>query len=95
MFRSAVLSLALLSTPALANGYYRAEPASPPTEERFVARDTVWSCGDSLCVSGESTSRPAVVCAKVVRKVGALKSFSADGRAFDETELANCNRRAR
>ncbi len=96
MFRSAILALTLVSTPALANGFYRAEPVTPPSEQRFIVRDTVWQCGDVGCASsGQSASRPAIVCASLVREVGALKSFSVEGHVFDEAELQSCNRRAR
>lgn len=95
MFRSAILLFSLLSAPALANAHYRAEPVNPPVQERFVARDAVWHCGSSTCVSGKSGSRPAIVCATLAREVGALKRFQAGERVFDETELQNCNRRAR
>ena len=95
MLRPAILSLALLSTPALANGYYRAEPAAAPPQERFVVRDNVWRCGAADCSSGRTATRPAIVCASLARQVGVLRSFSVEGRAFAAEQLENCNRRAR
>ena len=95
MLRTAILSFALLSGPALANGYYRAEPAAAPAQERFVARDNVWRCGGADCSSSRTASRPAIVCATLAREVGVLRSFSVEGRAFAAGELENCNRRAR
>ena len=95
MIRTAVLSLALLSSPALAASYYAAEPTSPPTQQRFVARDNVWRCGEAGCTSTRTASRPAIVCASLVREVGALRSFSVEGRAFAAEELQSCNSRAR
>ena len=61
----------------------------PPAQDRFVARDSIWRCTDTACVSTNRTStRPAIVCAALARQVGALRSFTVDGRAFgaEETE---------
>jgi hypothetical protein len=96
MFRSAVLSLALLSAPALAAGPFQADPQARPAQTQFVARDSIWRCTDAGCVSTNRTStRPAIVCSALVRQVGALRSFSNEGRAFGAEELENCNRSAR
>ena len=95
MLRTAVLSLALLSSPAFANGF-QAETGSQPPQTRFVARDSIWRCAGTSCVSTNDTStRPAIVCATLARQVGVLRSFSANGRAFSAEELQACNARAR
>ena len=95
MVRYALLSLALVSTPALANPF-QAETSAAPTPARFVARDSIWRCSETQCISTNRTStRPAIVCAALARQVGALKSFSAGGRAFGAEELQSCNARAR
>ena len=96
MFRIALASLALLSSSALAAGpYYSAEPATASAQQRFMARDNVWRCGEAGCTSSRTSSRPEIVCALLVRQVGALRSFSVDGRAFAPQELEACNSRAR
>jgi hypothetical protein len=95
MLRSAILSLALVSTPAFAAGF-QAETGSRPPQTRFVARDSIWRCTDTACVStNETSTRPAIVCAALARQVGALRSFSANGRVFGAEELQTCNARAR
>ena len=95
MIRYAILSLAFVSAPALANGF-QAETSAAPAQARFVARDSIWRCSETFCVSTNRTStRPAIVCAALARQVGALKSFSAEGRAFGPEELQSCNARAR
>jgi hypothetical protein len=95
MLRYAVLSLALVSAPALATGF-QAETNARPSQTRFVARDSIWRCTESNCIStNETSTRPAIVCAAIVRQVGALRSFSASGRVFDDEELQACNARAR
>lgn len=94
MFRAALLSLAFLAAPAAAQ-YFRAEPVSPPTEQRFVARDSAWQCAEGVCVAERSRSRPAHVCASVARELGPLRRFAAEGQEFDAEQLDACNRRAR
>ena len=95
MLRYAILSLAFLSAPAFAAGF-QAETNSAPAQARFVARDSIWRCTGTNCVSTNRTStRPAVVCSALAREVGALKSFAVDGRAFGAEELQACNARAR
>ena len=93
----ALLPLLVLAfaTPAASGPYYSAEPAAPPTRERFVARENIWRCGAGICVSARSASRPAIVCSTLVREVGALRSFSVDGQPLAAEALESCNRRAR
>lgn len=96
MFRYALLSLAFLPSPALAAASFQAVPTARPPQERFVARDSIWRCADTNCVSTNRTStRPAIVCSALVRQVGALTRFAVDGRPFDARQLENCNSRAR
>ena len=95
MLRLPFLSLALVATPVFAQGYFSAEPVTPPADQRFVARENVWQCNGAACSSARSASRPAIVCSTLVRQVGALKSFTVDGRALAAEELADCNSRAR
>jgi hypothetical protein len=95
MLRPALLSLAFLSTPALAAGYFDAQPLARPAQERFVAGDNGWRCGATGCSSARTSTRPALVCSGLVRAVGPLRSFSVDGRAFSAEQLVACNGRAR
>ena len=95
MFRTAILALALTATPAVAGRHYHAQPAAKPEAAKLVLRDTIWSCGDSGCAAAtRSNSRPAIVCAVLVKEVGALRSFSAGGRALSAEQLEKCNARA-
>lgn len=94
MFNTAILALAIAATPAFAAAPYQAQPATTPSQEKFVLRDTVWKCGAAGCVGSKSSSRPAVVCAVLAREVGSLRSFTADGRAMSAEQLEKCNARA-
>jgi len=95
MLRFAVIPLAFLAAPALAQGHFQAQPVAPSAQQRFVARDNVWRCTEAGCTSSRTATRPALVCSALVRAVGALRGFSVAGRAFTAEELENCNRRAR
>ena len=93
MMKIAFLGLALAASPALASPAYQAEPLAKPASGRLVLRDIVWKCGEAGCVGGQSSSRPATVCAILARKVGSLRSFAANGSAFGPAELEKCNAR--
>ena len=93
MFR-ALLGLSLIATPALASAHYQAQPSVAPAQAKLVLRDTVWTCGGDGCVAARTNSRPATVCALLARQVGALRSFSAGGKALPADQLAKCNARA-
>lgn len=96
MFRYLLLSCAFLSAPALAAGPFQADLTARPAQARFVARDSIWRCVETACVSTNRTStRPAIVCSTLARQAGVLRSFRAEGRAFAPEELHICNARAR
>jgi len=95
MFRSALLCLVFVSAPALAQAHFVAQPQTRPAQQRILARDNIWRCGDTLCTSARTATRPAIVCSTLVREVGQLRSFSAGGQSFGAEALEACNRRAR
>ena len=85
------LAAALAAASAGPAAHYLAEPVAPPAAARFVIRDIMWRCGPSACTSGKSNSRPAIVCAALVKEVGAVRGFSAAGKPFAAVELKKCN----
>lgn len=87
---------ALTARPALAQNpaYYRAEFVRPAPAVQMVERDLLWSCEGQTCSAAQSNSRDAIICSTLARRLGALRSFSAGGKTFDDRQLANCNRRA-
>ena len=95
MFKAAILALAFVATPALSAPHYHAQPVVSPTATKIVLRDTMWKCSDAGCIGTRSSSRPAIVCAVLVRAVGTLRSFSEEGRAMSADELEKCNARAK
>lgn len=89
----AALLGALAVSPATAAGgaYYSAELAQPASAGRFVARDVVWLCEGTRCSAPRGTSRPAIMCAALVKKTGPLTGFVANGKALEADELTRCN----
>jgi hypothetical protein len=89
MFDFILAALLLASAPQ-----YVAEPVTRPAESKIILRDTIWNCGESACAGTRSTSRPAIVCAVLAKKIGRLRSFQANGQALAPAALEACNARA-
>lgn len=79
------------ATAATGGIYYRADLANPPAQTRLIAHDIVWTCTDTSCVAGKSGSRPVIMCAALVRKLGPVTHFVAGDTALDADALAICN----
>lgn len=97
---AAVLGLLLVSGASTAKaqtrtGYYTATLGEAAATPRTVAGGLVWNCAGTACTAPRGTSRPAVVCARLVRELGRVSAFSADGRAFEQADLDRCNASAR
>ena len=71
--------------------HYVATLAAPASDNRIIAKNTVWSCEGTTCVAAESNSRPVRVCRDLQRKVGTIATFSAEGEALEASDLARCN----
>jgi hypothetical protein len=90
------LSMFGLIEPAQAQSpAYRAVPVTQASADTVIADGVLWRCGTDGCLATNATSRPAIVCAQAVRKVGKLASFSVGPIAFDEAALAKCNAKAK
>jgi hypothetical protein len=90
-----LIAASLFGGTAVAGTLYRAEPAAPPAAGRLIIKDVVWKCGTGGCVAPQHHSRPAVDCLALVRKIGALRSFTVGGQPLDAAALGKCNARAR
>lgn len=90
---SALAFAALAAAPALATNY-SAKPIAP-AGQKVIARDVVWACGPAACQGSTNESRPAIICQSLVKKVGRLETFIANGRAFGTAELDRCNAAAK
>jgi hypothetical protein len=87
------IGTAIAPAPAQAGegAFYRAELAAPAAKTSAVAGGLVWKCADTACAAAKGTSRPAIVCARLVREVGPVSAFIAGGKALEAEELARCN----
>ncbi len=90
---SLTLGAAVSPAPAQAGegAFYRAQLAAPAAKGTAVAGGLAWKCAETACAAGKGTSRPAIVCARLVKKVGQVSAFTAGGKALDAEDLARCN----
>ena len=88
-------SFAMTAAPARAaapGAFYTvtlAAPLAAPT--KMVEGETLWSCAGSECSAARDTSRPAVVCARLARKVGQVTRFVTPKGEMPAEDLARCN----
>ena len=75
--------------------YYTAVEASPQGRDSAIISGAIWHRTANGLRGPRAGSRPEIVCAQVARKFGELRSFTADGVAFDAEQMASCNQRAR
>jgi hypothetical protein len=97
-FATAAVLIGSTTTPVFASTgpAYRLVPVTAVTSAKsIVVNETLWRCTTDGCVAAQSTSRPSIVCAQAVRKVGKIESFTANGTAFSAEELAKCNKKAK
>jgi hypothetical protein len=104
MIRFTALAAAALTTVALlsplaadaqgAAGFYVATPVAKPAASSVITNSTLWTWQDTAFTANHAPERPNILCELVVKRVGALTSFSAGGKAFDADALAKCNARA-
>ena len=91
MARSLILLAALaVSVPASA-ATYAGKPAVAATAEKYVARDIVWNNAGGIYQGSTNESRPLVLCQSLAKRAGRLESFTVNGKAVAESELAKCN----
>ena len=91
MRRMPILLAALaLAAPASA-ATYAGKPAAAGSESRFVARDIIWTLSGGSYRGQTEISRPLVLCQSLAKRAGRLESFTVNGNAFAEAELAKCN----
>lgn len=76
-------------------GYFVATPVAASTKTSLITRDTPWRLEGASFVAAKAPLRDMIACQLVAHSVGALSSFSAGGKAFDTTELAACNAKAK
>jgi len=87
----------MMTTTASAKGnpvHYTAQLEAPAKDSTNIVKSTVWHCDGATCKASKSRSKDANVCAKMVRKLGKVTSFTAGDVDFDADALAVCNAKA-
>ena len=87
-------SIFVVAAAPVAAASYTAKLANP-VNQRLIARDITWQCGNDACQGATVESRPVVLCESLVKVAGKVEGFLVDGRAFSEAELATCNAAAK
>lgn len=94
-FAATLAASTLFVVSAASAGFYDAKPVAAPAKASSITGGVMWKCADGVCTAPSSSTRAPIVCELVAKRYGALTSFSADGKAFDEAALAKCNSRAK
>lgn len=86
-------SFAITAQPAHAEaGYYTAALAAPlAAPQKVIEGGVLWNCAGAACTAPRDTSRPAIVCARLARKVGEVTRFATPKGELAAEELAKCN----
>src|SRR5688572_27434229 len=91
MVRALALLTALAMTAPAAAATYAGKPAAPVTDAKFVGRDIVWTNAGGIYQGRTDESRPLVLCQSLAKRAGRLESFTVNGRAIADADLAKCN----
>ena len=84
------LAVLTVAAPAAAATYV-GTPAAPASEAKFVGRDIIWNYAGGSYQGSTSESRPLVLCQSLAKRAGRLDSFTVNGRALGDGDLAKCN----
>ncbi|WP_408588992.1 CC_3452 family protein [Novosphingobium sp.] len=85
---------AMTAMPVHAEGtsYYTAALATPLAAPKTVIHDELlWHCAGAECTAPRGSSRPAVVCARLVRSLGPVTHFATPQGDLAAEDLARCN----
>lgn len=80
----------LAAAPALTS-YYDVVLAAPTEEATMIAGGVVFTCEGTTCEGPRSRDRALRVCSELRREVGTITSFTANGEALSDAQLARCN----
>jgi hypothetical protein len=97
---AAAVATAVLLSPIAADaqapsGFYIATPVAKPASANIITNSTLWTWQDTAYTASHAPERANILCELVVKRVGALTSFTAGGKSFDADALAKCNARAK
>ena len=97
--KSLLASAALLAAAGVSaqpsDGAYVATPVAAPTKNVLMTRDTAWQVRNGSFVTVNAPMRDMAACQLVARSAGQLSGFTANGKAFDGTQMTACNAKAK
>ncbi|ABD27761.1 hypothetical protein Saro_3326 [Novosphingobium aromaticivorans DSM 12444] len=78
---------------AAVNGPFYSATLSRPMEgeQKVIQKGVLWKCEGAECSAPRDTSRPAIVCARLVQKVGPVTRFATPQGDLGAEDLAKCN----
>ena len=80
----------LAAAPAQSS-HYDVVLAAPTEEATVIAGGVVFTCEGTTCEGPRSRDRALRVCSELRREVGTIASFTANGEALSDAQLARCN----
>ena len=92
---AAVAAIGLAAGPGQAaarSSGYAASLATPVTQpKQAIVGGVLWKCVDDRCTTADSSSRPLMVCQRVVKAFGPVASFSGPAGELSADDLGRCN----
>ena len=79
-----------------ANGPFYSATLTRPMDgaQKVIQKGVLWKCAGAECSAPRDTSRPTIVCARLVQKVGPVARFATPQGDLDAQDLARCNEAA-
>lgn len=91
-------SFALTAGPSLAatNGPFYSATLTRPMDgaQKVIQKGVLWQCDGDVCSAPRDISRPVIVCARLVQKVGPVVRFTTPQGDLAAEDLARCNESA-
>ena len=90
-----ISSFGVTTSPAYAQGASQGNiavlTAKLDAPRKVVINETLWKCAEDRCVSIAESSRPAISCIRLVKKIGPVSSFATPRGELSAEELQRCN----
>ena len=90
-----IASFGVTTSPAHAQGASSGNVASLVTKldapRKLIINETLWKCAENRCTSVAESSRPAISCVRLVKKIGPVTSFVTPRGELSADELQRCN----
>ena len=81
---------------AATNGPFYSATLTRPMDgaQKVIQKGVLWKCEGDVCSAPRDTSRPVIVCARLVQKVGPVARFATPQGDLAAEDLARCNESA-